>query len=59
MGPTDPNWSTALQWQLIHMTDHLWPCTCGRRYLSAAHLSQHIAAIRYPNRVMHHHDTPG
>ena len=59
LGLRSPDWSTAVQWQLIHMTDHPWACTCGRSFISAAHLSQHIAGVRYPNRVMHHRDTPG
>lgn len=47
-GRRHPWWSRMGRWQLAHLGDHPWPCSCGMSFRQYAGLWRHIGAERPP-----------
>lgn len=59
-GPLDPaDIRDASPWQVQHLLEHAYPCVCGRAYVSANHLQQHINRERWPRREGVHRPVTG
>lgn len=45
-GKPMPWWQACAPWQIPHLMDHPWPCSCGLSFRDFSGLWQHIGAPR-------------